>query len=177
MLVHRLHTVRERSRDAALDELGQYVLELEGLDLDIKVKVSHLVQRSKKAALGWSFVMVNPDYFHEVLRACLTWDKRHRLAVDLWGYLFRVLPPDSNEVMATRAELAKELGATPRDISEVMTFLESLGAVMRERDGRGVRYFVNPRAGTHLGGGLRDEAQVKAPPIRVPPQLRLVEAL
>jgi hypothetical protein len=52
-----------------------------------------------------------------------------------------------------------------------MRELEAVGAVYRRREGRGVRYFVNPRLGTHLAGAARDRAQGEAPPLR----LRLVE--
>ena len=45
--------------------------------------------------------------------------------------------------------------------------LEAIGAVYRRREGRGVRYFVNPRLGTHLAGAGRDRAQAEAPPLRL----------
>ena len=49
--------------------------------------------------------------------------------------------------------------------------LEAVGAVYRRREGRGVRYFVNPLLGTHLAGAVRDKAQAEAPPL----SFRLVE--
>ena len=44
-----------------------------------------------------------------------------------------------------------------------------MGAVYSRREGRGVRYFVNPLLGTHLAGAARDKAQAEAP------RLQLVE--
>ena len=45
--------------------------------------------------------------------------------------------------------------------------LESIGAVYRRREGRGVRYFVHPSLGTHLTGAVRDKAQAEAPKLRL----------
>ena len=64
----------------------------------------------------------------------------------LWSKLFTVLPPDSNEVLASREELARAVGLQPRTVSEIMGELESIGAVYRRQEGRGVRYFVHPVA-------------------------------
>jgi MarR-like DNA-binding transcriptional regulator SgrR of sgrS sRNA len=71
-------------------------------------------------------------------------------------------PEDSNEVQATRQELADLVGCSPREITIVMKELESLNAVHRARDGRGVRYYVDARFGTHLAGAARDQAQALA---------------
>ena len=73
--------------------------------------------------------------------------------------------------MADRHDLARMVGCQPRDVSEIMGELEAVGAVYRRKEGRGVRYFVNPLLGTHLAGAVRDRAQAEAPPLK----LRLVE--
>jgi hypothetical protein len=59
------------------------------------------------------------------------------------------------------------VGITPRAVSEIMGEMEAVGAVYRQREGRGVRYFVHPSLGTHLGGAARDRAQASAPRLRV----------
>ena len=73
------------------------------------------------------------------------------------------------EILATRQELADMIGIEPRTVTEIMSELEAVGAVYRQRRGRVVRYFVNPILGTHLSGAARDKAQAAAP------ELRLVE--
>ena len=83
--------------------------------------------------------------------------------------MFSVLPPDGNEVTVDREELARMVGIAPGDVSKIMGELEAVGAVYRRREGRGVRYFVNPLLGTHLAGAARDKAQAEAP------RLQLVE--
>ena len=45
--------------------------------------------------------------------------------------------------------------------------LESIGAIYRRQEGRGVRYFVHPSLGTHLTGAVRDKAQAEAPKLRL----------
>jgi hypothetical protein len=42
-----------------------------------------------------------------------------------------------------------------------------VGAVYRRKEGRGVRYYVNPLLGTHLAGAARDKAQAQAPALRL----------
>lgn len=113
--------------------------------------------------------MVEPNLYHAVTVALLDGPgvRRPKLAVKLWSLLFSKLPPDSNDVQATRQDLARELGCTPREISEVMGELEKLGAVYRRQEGRGVRYLVHPKFGTHLAGAARDRAQAEAPPLRL----------
>jgi predicted transcriptional regulator len=88
--------------------------------------------------------------------------------VQLWARLFAVLPQDSNEVLADREELARLVGCQPRHVSEIMGELEAIGAVYRRKVGRCVRYFVNPKLGTHLSGAMRDKAQEEAPPLQFP---------
>jgi DNA-binding MarR family transcriptional regulator len=83
--------------------------------------------------------------------------------VRLWMKLFLHLRRDTNEITATNKELAEAVGATPAHISEAMREFEKIGAVERHREGRRIRYFMNPRVGTHLTGAARDKAQITAP--------------
>ena len=90
-------------------------------------------------------------------------------AVALWNELLGVLDGHTGEVLATRAELAELVGCEPRDISRLMGELERLGAIIRKRDGRAVKYFLSPLVGTTLSGAARDKAQASAPPLRLVP--------
>ena len=90
-------------------------------------------------------------------------------AVLLFTRLFSYLPPDGNEVLCSREELARVVGSDASHVSKIMGELEAVGAVYRRKEGRGVRYFVNPLLGTHLAGAARDKAQAEAP------RLQLVE--
>ena len=77
--------------------------------------------------------------------------------------------PSTGEVMLSRAELAKKLGALPCHVSACLSDLERGGAIRRIRRGRAVRIFLNPRLGTSLGMRERAEAQADWP------QLALIE--
>jgi hypothetical protein len=130
------------------------------------------LDRCTPAAGGeeWPFVMISPGQHAAVVRWLGQHSQRPQLAMQLWAVLFTHLRRDTGEVVSTREELAKELGVAPNHISRVMSELEGIGAISRElvkvpgMRGRGaVRYFMNPRVGTHLAGEARKKAQAEAP--------------
>jgi hypothetical protein len=130
------------------------------------------LDRCTPAAGGeeWPFVMLNPDQNAAVVTWLATRSRRPQLAVRLWALLFRHLRRDTGEVVRSREELAAELAVAPKHVSTVMSELEGIGAISRElvkvsgMRGRGVvRYFMNPRVGTHLAGEARRKAQSEAP--------------
>ena len=90
--------------------------------------------------------MVEPVAYADVIAHLRRHSRRPLVAMELFTRLFSYLPPDGNEVLADRAELARVVGCTPTHVSEIMGELEAVGAVYRRREGRGVRYFVNPRS-------------------------------
>src|SRR4051812_7623119 len=114
-LVHMTATVRRlrpKSSDSAEIAVGQLRLALEeisGLPDALAERVGILIDRHARAQRGWSFVMIDPMRYHEVLLRLTEVSKRPMLAAKLWSLLFSKLPPDSNEVQATREELAAEL--------------------------------------------------------------------
>ena len=112
--------------------------------------------------------MIEPHLYAEVAAYLDQHSQRPRKAVQLWARLFTALPPDSNEVLLSRGELAQLVGIRPSEVSGIMAELEAVGAVYRQREGREVRYFVNPRLGTHLAGAARDRAQAEAPKLSLP---------
>jgi hypothetical protein len=167
--VRRLRTKAAVSTDAAVAQLRLALEEIPNLPDELAGRVGILLDRHTRAQRGWSFVMIDPNLYHGVVVRLTETSKRPLLAVKLWSLLFSKLPPDSNEVQATREELAHDLDCRPAAVSEIMGELERLGAAYRRREGRGVRYIVNPLLGTHLAGAARDNAQREAP------ELRLVE--
>ena len=164
MSVTRLRTPREAGRQAGLEAAVRLLHGVEGAE-----ELVALAERRLAAARGWEFVMVEPRLNAEVVRHLTRHSRRPLKAVALWAELFAFLPPDGNEVMADRDELARVTGCTPNHVTDIMGELEAVGAVYRRREGRGVRYFVNPLLGTHLAGAARDKAQAEAP------RLQLVE--
>jgi hypothetical protein len=115
----------------------------------------------------WVFVMISPSQFGAVVETIHARCDRPMICLRLWTLCFQHLRVDTGEVMQSRAELAALLDVTVRDVSRCMSFLVDTGAISRRVDGRSVRYFVNPRVGTHLSGKARDDAQAAAPILTV----------
>jgi hypothetical protein len=122
--------------------------------------------------------MISAEDNAEIVTRLVTTSTRPKLAVRLWANLLVHMDRHTGEVLASREELAKELGATPSHVSEVIGVLEhDLHVVSRKRvqtpgvRGQGrVRFFVSPWIATHLPGPERARAQgAVARPRLVPP--------
>lgn len=111
-------------------------------------------------------------------KAIVKWLRRNSntplVAIDLWMECFDHLNYETQQIGATRDELASAVGTQPKVVSTIMTELESIGAISRQLEkipglrgpGR-VLYFMNPLVGTHLPAQKRYEAQRTAPALRV----------
>jgi hypothetical protein len=162
MPVTRLRTRRDAGDRTTLEAVRGMLEAVAGAE-----DVVALVERKLSAARGWGFVMVDPVAYAEVIAHLRRHSRRPLVAMELFTRLFSYLPPDGNEVLCSREELARVVGSDASHISKIMGELEAIGAVYRRREGRGVRYFVNPLLGTHLAGAARDRAQGEAPPLRL----------
>jgi DNA-binding transcriptional ArsR family regulator len=170
MAVVRLRTRRDSKEQAGLVALRDtlHALTETGAPRDVLGRLVETVERELSARSGWRFVMVEPFLYAQVVAHLAEHSRRKLKAVQLWAQLFTALPPDSNEVQLNREELGRAVGLQPRTVTEIMGELETIGAVYRKRRGREVRYYVNPRLGTHLRGELRDQAQADAAELRLP---------
>jgi CRP-like cAMP-binding protein len=168
MAVTRLRTRRDRAGEVVVERLRSAVVEADdGSAPELVARLVTLIDREASSRRGWRFVMVEPDLNAQVVEHLTRESERPLIACRLWARLFAFLPPDSNEVMADREELAKAVGCAPSDVSRIMRELENIGAVYRRREGRAVRFYVHPSLGTHLSGAVRDRAQAEAPPLRL----------
>jgi DNA-binding transcriptional ArsR family regulator len=168
LAVARLRTRRDARQEDGIARLRAAILDAgDAVPGDVLGRVVHLLDRELSSRRGWGFVMVEPRLYAKVTAHLAAHSRRPIKALRLWAELFAVLPPDSNEVLCSREELARLVGIEPGDVSKIMGELEAVGAVYRRREGRGVRYFVNPLLGTHLAGTARDRAQAEAPPLRL----------
>ena len=103
----------------------------------------------------WGFVLMGPIENATVIEWLMENSKRRIEAVRLWSLLFTVIRWDTGEIVVERAELADMLDITPRDVSRIMGELASINAISKKKEGRKVRYFLNPKAGTRLSGRAR----------------------
>ena len=144
----------------------------------VRELVAH-IDRQTAARNGWTFIMISAEQNRAVVRWLKANSRRPMQAMDLWAELFTRVDRETGEIMLTRDQLAESLEVPPQDVSEIMSELEGIGAIIRRRQrvpgmrgpGR-VRYFMNPVVGTHLAGGERDAAQAEAPP---GPLLRIMQ--
>lgn len=159
-----VHDVQPQRMDPArADQARQLILDL---DLPPRARRDCLaaIDRDTAAVSEWVFVMLSPRENAAVLDFLLDNAAKPKLAVRVWAELLNYLRLDTGEILRSREELAASFGVAPREVSRVMTLLETANAIRRQRDGRGVRYFLNPNVGTHLAGAARKVAQADAPP-------------
>jgi hypothetical protein len=109
--------------------------------------------------------MLSPAQNRLVVRWINANAKRPRISAALWAEFFCHMRTDTGEIVMTRAEMMEAAGASSPHISHALAELHGMGAVIRHREGRDVRWFMNPRVGTHLTGIARQEAQASAPPL------------
>jgi predicted transcriptional regulator len=50
----------------------------------------------------------------------------------------------------SREDLAKRIDIEPKNVSSIMTELAGINAIVRRKEGRKVRYFMNPNVATHI---------------------------
>lgn len=150
-----------KREDAA--QVRQMLLALEPDAPQAVGEVLALLDREHATANGWSFVMLGPEQNRIVLRWILDHAKRQRVSTALWAEFFCHMRRDTGEIIMSREAMAKAVGVPPRTVSECLTELLGMGALIRCQQGRVVRWFMNPRVGTCLTGTARDSAQRSAP--------------
>ena len=163
--LHRFRSKRSRLEADQGQELRQLLLDLgetKNLPAEAVTKIVAAVDAQTASEGGWTFMLMGPKENAAVVAWLRQNSKRPMAAMEVWAVLFTALRFDTGEIALTRAEIAERVGIHPRHVSNIMTELEGIGAVSRVRQGRGVRYFLNPFVGTHLTGKERDKAQSEA---------------
>src|SRR3954447_6560113 len=130
MSVTRLRTRQDARNQAALAAVLNMLGGVAGAE-----DVFAFVERKLAAGRGWKFIMVEPRLYADVIEYLTKHSRRPQKAVVLFTRLFSYLPPDGNEVLADRGELARVTDCAPTHVSEIMGELESVGAVYRRRQG------------------------------------------
>lgn len=171
--LHRLRSNPEKLRHDQATQLREALRPFQAAMPDAVRSLTAHIDAQTAALNRWTFLMLSPEQNHAVVRWLNANSRRPMRAMSLWSLLFTSLDRETGEVLMTRDELAEALEIAGQDVSEIMSELETCGAVSRRRErvagmrgpGR-VRYFLNPIVGTHLAGRARDQAQAEAPPIR-----------
>ena len=163
--LHRFRSKRSQLEADQGQQLRQLLLDLgerKNLPADAVTKIVAAVDGQTASERGWTFVMIGPKENEAVVAWLRENSKRPMAAMATWAVLFTALRFDTGEIALTRSDLAERVGIHPRHVSRIMTELVEIGAVSRVREGRRVRYFMNPNIGTHLTGKERDKAQSEA---------------
>lgn len=154
---------KQRAKDAS--EIVNQVRRL-GVDGETLARVHEAAEAHAKTSEQWIFVMLSPQQNAEVIRWINKNSKRPHKAVELWATLLENLRIDTGEITASRSELAARIGVAPRTLSETMTELASINAIRREKEGRAVKYYLNPCIATHLpNASARKTARSSAGPL------------
>jgi len=167
----RGHTVTKLSAERAKkrkDEARQIIQQVRrlGLDAETLEKIDAAAKAHAESSENWIFVMLSPAQNAEVINWLQENSKRPHKAVMVWARILEHLRMDTGEIMATRQELAERVGMDARDLSKTMTELASINAIRREKEGRKVKYFLNPTIATHLPNATaRAKARSNAGPL------------
>lgn len=166
--IRRLVTKPQRLRQEQGQHLRQLVLAFDLPEQPV-AEIVAAIDRQTAALYRWTFVMLSPDQNAAVVSWLIEHSSRPMKAVKLWAHLFRVMRHDTGEIVASRAQLADELGISPNHAGDILRELANIGALVRVREGRGSRWFMNPTVATQLSGRARDDAQSAAPQLRLVP--------
>ena len=113
--------------------------------------------------------MLSPAQNHVVNVWIQDHAKRPRLSARLWSAMFCHLRMDTGEIAMDRKQMMEAASASSSHVSDALAELVAVGALIRQQEGREVRWFMNPTIGTCLTGVAREKAQRTAPQLRVVP--------
>lgn len=112
------------------------------------------------------FVMLFPHQQRAVARK-LRKSSRPAVANELWAVCFENMTREGM-VAFDRAMFARELGVSPKVVSQLMLELVRFECLLRQGSPRRYRYYVNPHVGTKLGDcKALDDAQAAAPALEL----------
>ena len=167
----RGHVVTQLSKARAKklnEKARQIVCDVQclGLDDETLAKIETAAKAHAQDPEKWVFIMLSAQQNTEVIRWINQNSTRPRQAGELWATVLEHLRIDTGEIMATRQELADRIGVRINILSTLMTELASINAIRREKDGRRVKYYLNPNIATHQGNAVaRAKAREEAGPL------------
>lgn len=113
----------------------------------------------------WTFVMLNPEQMRYVVQATARLQKPY-VTLRVWNIALTYVKRNTGEIVATYQQLAEDTATTYEEVSRALNELTRLGALIREKQGGRITYYVNPRVGWNGGEGARREAAHKAPKLQ-----------
>ena len=155
-----------RASRVQAEQLRQYAFDLE-LSPEARAEIDNALHKiTETPGRRWLFVMINPAQFRFVKKATAS-AKRPGETWEVFSIAITYVRMDTGEIMASREQIASDIGTTPCNVSTAMSELEKIGAIVRQRRGRSMAYFINPHVGWAGGEGARQEAAKEAPQLRL----------
>ncbi len=155
-----------RATRAQAELVRQFMLDLD-IPADARAHVDNALYKiTETPGRRWLFVMINPEQFRFVTQAVADGPDAGKTLM-VWNSALTYVRMDTGEVMATREQLAKDARTNPDEASRALSRLASIGAIVRQRRGRRMAYFVNANVGWNGGEGARQEAAKDAPQLRL----------
>lgn len=166
--IHNLARARYRSRQAKAELIEEWLREVAPPQVAAQFAFAFASQVPDPDADRWIFAMISPTQNFAVLEWLRQHSKRPQVAASLWGLLLTALRPDTGEILLNRGQIADRVGIHPNHVSGIIAELVAINAVRREKEGRRVRYFLNPGIATHIPGPeARRAAREAAGPLLV----------
>lgn len=161
--ITRLRTRADLLKLEQADALRDLVLKYEDQAPAAVRELLAVVDRYTAAFQGWTFVMLSPEQNHAVVAWIQDNAQRPRVSARLWAAMFCHLRVDTQEIVMDRTAMMAAARASSAHVSQVLSELAGIGALIRRREGHDVRWFMNPHVGTCLTGKARQDAQQAAP--------------
>jgi len=153
------------SREQA-EQLRQYAFDLE-LSPEARAELDNALHKiTETPGRRWLFVMINPEQFRFVTKA-VQGCRNVATTLAVWNTAISYIRMDTGEILASRDLIAEHVGTQPCNVSTAISELVKIGAIVRQRRGRRMAYFVNPNVGWNGGEGARQEAAKEAPQLRL----------
>ena len=164
----RVASMAVAAREKRADEARQFVKMARrlGFDQDTLAVIDQTAELYPETRDRERFIMVTTSQNLAVVRWIAENSARPKKSHLLWALIFDHVHPNTGEIMLTRAEIGERIGEHPRNVSSLMGEFERINAVDRRKEGRTVKYFLNPTIATHLpGAGAREAAREAAGPL------------
>jgi len=103
--------------------------------------------------------MISPEQNELVVNWLDDNSTQPRKAVRLWALLFKYVHRETGQIMLSRQEIAEKIKIHSSNVTRIMSELESIGAIIKKKEGRGVIYYMNPNVANHYPQEIRQKAQ------------------
>jgi len=115
----------------------------------------------------WTFIMISPEQNRVVVNWLDEKSTQPRKALRLWALLFEYVHRETGQIMLSRQEIAEKIKMRSNDVSRIMSELESISAILKKKEGRGVIYYMNPNVANHYPQEIREHRQKENPKLKL----------